>query len=102
MKDLTTRNYHVLVTLADPNSTEIEDYMYDPYFCTDDDDYGNGTYLWWTCDNGYDIRYDTDYDPDHEIAYLADFMDRRWSGKNGAWKLVSVSIARIIQEGGEQ
>lgn len=93
----TTRNYHIIYTLEEPTDHTIEHFERDVCFHTNQDDYGNGTYLWWGIE-GYDLRYDTDYNPKYEISYLADFMARRWAGERGAWLLVSVMITRIEKE----
>ena len=95
---ITTRNYHITYTLEDPTDHTIEHFQKDVRFTTNTINYGNGSYLWWSRDIGYDIRYDTDYNSKYEIGYLADFMDRTWNGENGAWKLVSVTITRIVEE----
>jgi len=95
---ITTRNYHITYTLEDPTDHTIEHFQKDVRFTTDTDNYGNGTYLRWDYLNNYDLRYERDYNQKYEIGYLADFMDRTWNGENGAWKLVSVTITRIVEE----
>ena len=95
---LPIRKYHVLYTLEDPTDHTIAHFERDPYFATDPDDYGNGTYLWWDFREGYDLRYERDYNPRFEFGYLADFMNRRWTGEGGSWRLVSVTITRIVEE----
>lgn len=94
MRKTTKRTYKVVATITD--GQEVKTITKDVVFSTDPEDYGNGTYLWWSADNGYDIRYDTDYTQKYELAYLVDFMNRYWSGDNGSWTLVGVQAQKQI------
>ena len=66
--------------------------------------YGNKTYMviksdWCNLPAGeqYDLRYDTDYDPQYPMEYITMFYSRRFSGKDGAWKLTGISIEQATE-----
>lgn len=88
-------NEYRLVVTVQSDEGERHTYEYDEVsFSTREEGYGNKTYLYINEDNYFDIRYDADYDASAQIAYLADWADRRWSGKYGSWKLVDLHITR--------
>lgn len=95
-----TNRYNLIATIEEPNGAEIRTAELDCYFITEDDDYGNGTYLniGHAC---YDIRYDTTYSPDRQVSYLAQWADNQWTGERGAYKLIGLQIQNIIEEEGE-
>ena len=41
---------------------------------------------------GYDIRYDRDFNKDFPIEYIVTFYSRRFTGKNGSWKLIGIRV----------
>lgn len=92
--------YNLIATIEEPNGFEIRTVEADCYFITDDDDYGNGTYLN-IGDTYYDIRYDTTYSPERQVSYLAHWADNQWTGEKGAYKLIGLQIQNIVEEGGE-
>ena len=94
-----TRYYKLKVEIRDPETNDIETlYRPDVWFSTDDENYGNGTYLKIDGSHYYDIRYDTSYDPKHEMAYITQWAENYWSGENGAWKLHSIDIERVEEQ----
>ncbi len=102
----TDGKYNVVYTIMgkdynDPNKAsrkltfkvEIE-FSYDP------DDYGNGYYMDVEGENepwgfsGYDIRYDTKFNPEKKISYIARFFEETNNGQNGAWILLGIAIEK--------
>lgn len=70
-------------------------------FSYDDEDYGNGYYM---AEKGksvpfgtgyYDIRYDTDFNPDEKMTYIVSCYQNRYSGKDGKWKLLGISVEEL-------
>ena len=45
---------------------------------------------------GYDIRYDRDFNSEYPIEYIVAFFSRRFNGKNGAWKLTGIHVNEAI------
>lgn len=89
-----TRQYTMSVTIkSEDGEVKIFDFP-DVWFSTDDEGYGNRTYLRVDNYKYYDIRYDTSYSSNQEIAYLSQWASNYWSGENGAWKLVGIKIER--------
>lgn len=62
------------------------------------DDYGNGYHMGIDSKDeafgfsSYDIRYDTGFDRNQKITYIARFYDSRYTGNNGSWKLLGIRI----------
>ena len=75
------------------------------------DDYGNGYYMFIEGQNepfggqGYDIRYDRNFNRNKKIGYIARYFENRYDGENGAWTLLAIKIAEadfsVLEEGGE-
>lgn len=67
-------------------------------FACNPEDYGNGYYMGIRSKNepfgfsSYDIRYDTGFDRNQKITYIARFFDHRYTGNNGSWKLIGIRI----------
>ena len=67
-------------------------------------DYGNGYYMGIEGESepfgmsGYDIRYDSSFNINRAISYIADFYDRRYNGENGAWTLIGIRIFETDEE----
>lgn len=100
--------YNMTVTIKDPyteknmNSDLI--FLLEADFVHDAEQYGNGyqVAIGSRKDSAIpfyrsivDLRYDTDFDPDKKISWLADWAEHYWSGKDGAYKLESIAIQRI-------
>ena len=91
--------FHVEITITNRDgkvlteSAEIEFYNHP-------NDYGNGygmaveSKLEPFGEQGYDIRYDKDFNKNYPIEYIASFYDRRYNAKDGAWKLLAISIRK--------
>ena len=41
---------------------------------------------------GYDIRYDTEFRESEMLSYIVRFFSNRYNGKNGAWKLIGITV----------
>lgn len=68
-------------------------------FDHDPEQYGNGYGMFIKAPTelfggqGYDIRYDTSFDPENKIAYLVTYFSNRFSGKGkGVWKLIGIRV----------
>lgn len=60
--------------------------------------YGNGYHM---CIEGesepfgftsYDIRYDSSFDIEDAIPYIAQVFSNRYTGKDGSWKLIGIRV----------
>lgn len=89
--------YNVDVVLVNPENKE-ETYCrrYEVRFNYDEDNYGNGTYMWFG-DNLYDLRYNTYYHEDEQAQFVCDYCFSHWTGRNGSWVLKKFSI-EVIDE----
>lgn len=62
------------------------------------DTYGNGFYMGVTCQTepfgtqGYDIRYDREFDPKNKIAYIVRFFSERYDGVNRSRRLIGIRV----------
>lgn len=60
--------------------------------------YGNGFYMGIKAPfeafgyQGYDIRYDREFDKEYPIPYIVRFFCNRFTGKNGSWKLIGIRV----------
>lgn len=71
-------------------------------FSYDSETYGNGHHMFVESKEeafggqGYDIRYDTDFDEEFLIEYIVAFYSRRYDGKkmqyDTKWKLTGISV----------
>lgn len=94
-------NYKMTVTICDPNTQEgmTSDIVFvlNCSFAYDEDTYGNGYHLAIEGEGYspeyYDLRYDSDFHKDRKMAYLVDWAQTYWNGKNGAYKVKSITIA---------
>lgn len=41
---------------------------------------------------GYDIRYDREFNPANMIGYIVRFYTNRYTGKDGWWKLIGIRV----------
>lgn len=92
--------YKVTVNLA--KSEELYVFDAEISFSHDPEQYGNGYCMdvvskeepWGR--QGYDIRYDRDFDPDFPIEYIVQFYSRRFDGKktkyDTRWKLTGIKV----------
>lgn len=95
--------YELKVVIVDPalDNAEKITLEFECRFNKVEGQYGNKTYLKVKGVNGtmfdrlYDIRYDTEYRSDEQEKYLVKWANRYWSGKNGAFKLVDISIEEV-------
>ena len=68
-------------------------------FSCNEKDYGNGYHMFvegldapaWG--DGYDIRYDTEFDPDCMLSYIANLYGIKFSGKDGRFKMTGIQIS---------
>lgn len=99
--------YTMSVIINDPNTEEGMNsdliFLLEADFVHDAEQYGNGyqVAIGSRKDSAIpfyrsivDLRYNTDFDPDKKISWLADWADNYWSGKDGAYKLKSIGITK--------
>lgn len=71
-------------------------------FTHNEDDYGNGYWVMIKGDKGfenfYDLRYDKTFYTNLKMAWLTDWAEKYWNGKNGAYRLKGISITRKEQK----
>lgn len=88
--------YEMIATIANPTTGNKIVITMSCTFSHDPNQYGNGYALHIENDRGsenyIDLRYDTDFNPDRKVSYLAHWAETNWSGKDGAYILKSVSI----------
>lgn len=97
------KTYILRVTIQNPEDTsELINFTFEATYTTDNDDYGNSTYLnikardaGRTDSHLYDIRYNRDYHPGHEIEFLTGWACKYWNGENGAYSLKNISIETL-------
>lgn len=88
--------YKAIVKIIKDDEVYEFDAMID--FRHNPDDYGNGYHMGIRSKeesfgyDGYDIRYDKDFDPENIITYIVAFYAKRFSGKRDSWKLVGISV----------
>ena len=67
-------------------------------FHHDPEQYGNGysMYIQSSAEafggQGYDIRYDKQFNPENMIGYIVNYFAARYDGKNGRWKLIGIRV----------
>lgn len=92
--------YLMKVNLIDPNTKKsmynlelICDFYYDP------EQYGNGHYVSIKGKEfyplSYDLRYDSSFDRNNKPKWLEEWAKGYWTGKNGSWKIKSLSIEEV-------
>ena len=65
------------------------------------EDYGNGYYMGVKSKaepfgfSSYDIRYDGRFREDDKIGYIVQHYCGKYDGKDGAWKLVGISVEEV-------
>ena len=99
--------YEMNVVICDPETpkgmTSDLAFTIDCYFAHDSETYGNGYWLSLVkrgregFENCIDLRYDRSFHPDQKIAYLANWAQNYWSGKDGAYILREFNIRRIAE-----
>ena len=100
MKKEVTYKVEVKVTKQEQNLT-LEGTV---QFGCNEDDYGNG---YWMSVNGmdepswggvYDIRYDTEFDPDCMISYITNVYSIKFSGKRDRFRMTSIKVEEVMNE----
>lgn len=99
-------NYNMTVTIEDPHTEAGKNsdliFLLDADFVHDPEQYGNGYQVAIGSKKEsaipfyrsiIDLRYDTDFDPEKKIAWLADWAQHYWSGKDGAYRVKALSIS---------
>lgn len=91
--------YRLHVTLENPDKPDdLVDMSYECEFEENKDTYGNGFYLGMKPTSGkgmmsvYDLRYDKEFHRKRKAEFLIYYAETFFSGKNGAWKLVSATV----------
>lgn len=88
--------YNVTVLLENPNcKTEHVTYEKEVSFHRDEEQYGNGTFMWFG-DDYYDLRYNREYTSDTQVQFIHDFCVNRWDGTRGSWLLKELTIEMRI------
>ena len=95
--------YNMSVRITDPNTSEgmVSELYFnlECIFTYDEDQYGNGHYVSIQGKGFYrqviDLRYDKSFDRDNKAEWLETWAKNYWSGKNGAWVIKSLEIAKI-------
>ena len=95
--------FKVLMTIQNPkNKTEVIEYLRFAEFYCNENDYGNGYHLWFgnkDKDDFYevylDIRYNTDFDKNYPEEWLASWIYRNWSGEQGSYDVIKLTIEKM-------
>lgn len=93
--------YQMRVVIEDPNVKPgmVAELLFDLdcEFHHNPNQYGNGYCLSISGKDFYkqiiDLRYDTSFDRNHPDIWLYTWAHNYWSGKNGAWKIKSLTIS---------
>ena len=69
-------------------------------FYNDPNDYGNGWRVWIEYkdtgyEEGFDLRYDTDFDEEFAELWISSFVYHKWTGKEGSYDIQKLTIERI-------
>ena len=94
--------YKMIVVIEDPDTPEgmVGELLFQLtcIFTHDDNQYGNG---YWLVIKGedftpchIDLRYNTSFNKDEKEKWLKNWAENYWNGKNGAWKLKSITITK--------
>ena len=96
--------YLMTVTIANPNTPKgmSSDILFkiDCFFSYDPEQYGNGHWLKLKArgpegfENYVDLRYDSGFNPNDKPAFLEKWAHNYWSGKNGAYYVKELRIAK--------
>ena len=102
------KQYKLLVIIQDPTDTTMKtrkDLNFTVTFTQSDiDGYGNGYYMDIESDSPIkyggeyiDLRYDIDFTLDVTLEYITKWVNQRWTGNKGSYKVVGISILEIIK-----
>lgn len=97
--------YHLSVDLHHEATDRWITYKYKIAFIKEEKSEGNGTYMQMTREgqdlafNFIDLRFNTVYKPEAEIAFIALWANAYWDGKDGAYKLERINISRENNDG---
>lgn len=100
LKGLVNYMKYELTFVCEQDGDRIE-LGYDVEFFYDENQYGNGTYMY--CKNhdrglyspSYDIRYDRSYSADHQKEYILNWALNNWNGENGSYRITEIAIKEI-------
>ena len=89
------------VTILNPTCDDVLDYRLVATFTQDYDTYGNGYWLSIRSYQGehferyYDLRYSNIFRRDYPEKYLLDWVTAFWTGREGAWKIMTLSLTPL-------
>ena len=91
--------YELKIKIKDPESGDVKQKEFSVSFSYDEKQYGNGHSMYVKLENSnthwdqlYDIRYDKTFSKDAKMQYITHWAFNNWSGENGSWKIVKLSI----------
>ena len=96
-------NFRVVVIIEDPKTEAGKNselmFRMTASFAHDPEQYGNGYSVKIVnesehYENYYDLRYDTEFNPKHAMAWLTSWASTYWNGENGAYRLKGIKITR--------
>ena len=98
--------YLLSITIQNPeDKSEVVERQYlAEFYKSGASDYGNGYGMSFdTFENGkttsewqaYDLRYDIDFDENHPELWLTDFAYHYWSGEQGSYDIIKLSIEKM-------
>ena len=95
--------YRIAVILEDPNSDGmlVSTFGYDMVatFASNEKQYGNGTSVVIESSAGFEVRYDIRYDNSYHLGkekeWLEQWANGYWNGKDGAFKVKTMTIQEI-------
>lgn len=97
-------NYKMTAEIYDPESTvemfsALKLNLFCEVFCNPND-FGNGSYVSVRGEgfsmNVFDVRYDRSFNINKADEWLKSWANNYWSGKNGAWKIKSLQILKVV------
>ena len=97
--------FNINITIFNPEDKKVKrELKYVAVFAKTVNNYGNGYYLHIESREGriyfeqnYDLRYDTTFSPEYAEAYLANWVYKNWTGKNGSYDVADLRIWEITR-----
>ena len=89
--------YTMKAIIESPEGKEITQNLVAVFFF-DENTYGNKHWLSIhneaSFEQHYDIRYDSEFNPEQKMVYLVRWASNFWSGKDGAYSLKEITIKK--------
>lgn len=97
--------FNINITIFNPVDKKVKrELKYVAVFTKTENNYGNGYYLHIESREGkqyfeqnFDLRYDTSFNSEFAEVYLATWVYKNWTGKNGSYDVADLRIWRTTR-----